>query len=219
MFMFRRKRALLTQRLLKARKLDATDEDALQTQVLAQLADQQLELLLRAVERGDARTCCVPAPPRRRQQQQQRHNADAPNATSNASSYCCCASGESPPPGASRTGHAPPPPHVLCCQTYRWPQLTPDTQLKRLPQCSTCDLDDCCNPFHWSKVCGPGQFYSVFVPCVPFRTRPVLVDGVQTGLKWVFWLGVGVWGDFEMLLRWTFIRDTPLFMFTFSNLP
>jgi MH1 domain len=151
MFMFRSKRTHLTQRLLKVRKLDAAQEDALQTHVLAQLADAQLQLLLRAVERGDARTCCVPAP-RRRRQQRDAADAASSNVTASAAAYCCCSSGESPPPsGATRT---PPPPHVLCCQTYRWPQLTPDTQLKRLPQCTTCD---CCNPFHWSIVCGPGE--------------------------------------------------------------
>ncbi|XP_062610641.1 mothers against decapentaplegic homolog 6-like [Saccostrea cucullata] len=43
-------------------------------------------------------------------------------------------------------------PHILCCQVWRWPDLTLDTTLRQLPCCET-DKDPlyvCCNPHHWS---------------------------------------------------------------------
>ncbi|CAB3363498.1 Hypothetical predicted protein [Cloeon dipterum] len=163
--MFRRKREPLTQRLLKAVREKAAAADAaavdaasLHAHVLQQLSEQHLELLLLAVERDGARTCCVPA---------RRGATTSVDATS--STYCCCATpddDESPPAsGASRTAEEQPyqSPHVLCCQAFRWPELQDTTQLKRLPQCTTLG---CCNPFHYSKVCGPES------PPPPYRRYP-----------------------------------------------
>lgn len=43
-------------------------------------------------------------------------------------------------------------PHILCCQLWRWPDITPNTELKRLPPCESADDPAyvCCNPYHWS---------------------------------------------------------------------
>lgn len=50
-------------------------------------------------------------------------------------------------------------PHVLCCQTWRWPDLLQSGQLRRLPGCrSACDpVYICCNPYHWSRIYEPGE--------------------------------------------------------------
>lgn len=50
-------------------------------------------------------------------------------------------------------------PHVLCCQTWRWPEVHESGQLKRLPTCSsvTDPVYICCNPYHWSRICLPGE--------------------------------------------------------------
>ncbi|EEZ99343.2 daughters against dpp [Tribolium castaneum] len=48
-------------------------------------------------------------------------------------------------------------PHVLCCQTWRWPDLLQSTDLKRLPACRFAGdpVYVCCNPYHWSRVYQP----------------------------------------------------------------
>uniref|UniRef100_A0A1Y1KHV7 Mothers against decapentaplegic homolog n=1 Tax=Photinus pyralis TaxID=7054 RepID=A0A1Y1KHV7_PHOPY len=48
-------------------------------------------------------------------------------------------------------------PHVLCCRTWRWPEVHESGQLKRLPTCSsvTDPVYICCNPYHWSRICLP----------------------------------------------------------------
>lgn len=62
-------------------------------------------------------------------------------------------------------------PHVLCCQTWRWPDLRQTSELRRLPACrSACDpVYICCNPFHWSRLCQPGKFlFNVILQkCIP----------------------------------------------------
>ncbi|XP_050297225.1 mothers against decapentaplegic homolog 6 isoform X2 [Anthonomus grandis grandis] len=60
-------------------------------------------------------------------------------------------------------------PHVLCCQSWRWPEVRCADELRRLPQCgAACDLVyACCNPFHWSRLCQPDRAPSE----VPLLTR------------------------------------------------
>ena len=49
--------------------------------------------------------------------------------------------------------------HVLCCQLWRWPNITPNTEMKRLPCCTTADdpVYVCCNPYHWSLLMKTGK--------------------------------------------------------------
>ena len=59
------------------------------------------------------------------------------------------------------------PPHVLCCQIWRWPELTGEQGLKKLPSCQSSPDDPlyvCCNPYHWSLRV-PGEH------CVPVNGR------------------------------------------------
>lgn len=54
-------------------------------------------------------------------------------------------------------------PHVLCCQTWRWPDLRQTNELRRLPVCRSASdpVYICCNPFHWSRLCQPGKIISL----------------------------------------------------------
>lgn len=57
-------------------------------------------------------------------------------------------------------------PHVLCCQTWRWPDLRQGSELRRMPMCrSACDpVYICCNPYHWSRLCQPGECPLIHCP-------------------------------------------------------
>ncbi|VEN36045.1 unnamed protein product [Callosobruchus maculatus] len=48
-------------------------------------------------------------------------------------------------------------PHLLCCQTWRWPDLRSGEELRRLPSCRSRGdkVYVCCNPYHWSRICVP----------------------------------------------------------------
>lgn len=63
------------------------------------------------------------------------------------------------PKGDLRLGRRQVAPQLLCCRLFRWRDvLKSDSQLKRLPCCSTLSTDPayvCCNPHHWSLVMDP----------------------------------------------------------------
>jgi MAD (mothers against decapentaplegic) family protein 6/7 len=50
-------------------------------------------------------------------------------------------------------------PHLKCCQTWRWPDLRQPCELKQLPSCQSSKDPGfiCCNPYHWSRICKPGE--------------------------------------------------------------
>ncbi|KAM8974659.1 mothers against decapentaplegic homolog 6 isoform 2-T2 [Pelodytes ibericus] len=52
-----------------------------------------------------------------------------------------------------------PPPHLLLCRLFRWPELQHPGQLKALSGCQGAGGPEsnsvCCNPHHYSRVCGP----------------------------------------------------------------
>ncbi|XP_040270236.1 mothers against decapentaplegic homolog 6 [Bufo bufo] len=54
---------------------------------------------------------------------------------------------------------AGPPPHLLLCRLFRWPELQHPGQLKALSGCQGPGGADsngmCCNPYHYSRLCGP----------------------------------------------------------------
>lgn len=143
MFMFRSKRTSLAKRLWKARirrehetgcqtKTDADlneenkdpknscDENVLRTYLLKRLKENELEMLVTAVESGgDEVSTCVLLP---------RDLVDEP--------------------------------HLRCCQTWRWPDLRQPCELKQLPLCDSAKdpYYVCCNPYHYSRLCKPGEY-------------------------------------------------------------
>ncbi|KAL6461533.1 hypothetical protein MHYP_G00296770 [Metynnis hypsauchen] len=50
-------------------------------------------------------------------------------------------------------------PQYLLCRLFRWPDLQPSAQLKALCHCQSFQAQDsqvmCCNPYHYSRLCGP----------------------------------------------------------------
>lgn len=52
-------------------------------------------------------------------------------------------------------------PQLLVCKLYRWPDLQHPAQLKPLCECKSFGTLDsptvCCNPYHYSRLCGPGK--------------------------------------------------------------
>lgn len=57
-------------------------------------------------------------------------------------------------------------PHVLCCQTWRWPDVRQGNELRRIPACrSAADpVYICCNPYHWSRrLWQPGEYINLIL--------------------------------------------------------
>lgn len=155
MFMFRSKRNNLTRRLLRARirregregRDEAWREVQIRNSLLKRLKENQLELLVAAVEsRGADLSACVLLP-----------RMD-----------CLVAAGA----GAGGLGGGAVGPedgivgtqaHLLCCQMWRWPELRSVEELKRLPVCAsaTDPVYICCNPYHLSRLSGfrPGTLH------------------------------------------------------------
>ncbi|KAL6479083.1 hypothetical protein MHYP_G00125160 [Metynnis hypsauchen] len=56
-------------------------------------------------------------------------------------------------------GHGAPPPQLLLCRLYRWADVQHAAQLKALCECKSFGAQDgplvCCNPYHYSRLCGP----------------------------------------------------------------
>lgn len=52
-------------------------------------------------------------------------------------------------------------PQLLVCKLYRWSDLQHPAQLKPLCECKSFEALDsptvCCNPYHYSRLCGPGK--------------------------------------------------------------
>lgn len=51
-------------------------------------------------------------------------------------------------------------PQLLVCKVYRWSDLQHSAQLKPLCECKSFGVPDsptCCNPYHYSRLCGPGK--------------------------------------------------------------
>lgn len=58
-------------------------------------------------------------------------------------------------------GGGGPPPHLLLCRLFRWPELQHPGQMKALSGCQGAGGADgngvCCNPYHYSRLYGPGE--------------------------------------------------------------
>lgn len=60
-----------------------------------------------------------------------------------------------------RLGGQAAPPHLLLGKLFRWPDLQHPAELKPLCECQSFGVADgptvCCNPYHFSRLCGPGE--------------------------------------------------------------
>lgn len=60
-----------------------------------------------------------------------------------------------------RLGGLAAPPHLLLGKLFRWPDLQHPAELKPLCECQSFGVADgptvCCNPYHFSRLCGPGE--------------------------------------------------------------
>ncbi|XP_027767070.1 mothers against decapentaplegic homolog 6-like, partial [Empidonax traillii] len=58
-----------------------------------------------------------------------------------------------------RLGGLAAPPHLLLGKLFRWPDLQHPAELKPLCECQSFGVADgptvCCNPYHFSRLCGP----------------------------------------------------------------
>ncbi|XP_040198183.1 mothers against decapentaplegic homolog 6 isoform X1 [Rana temporaria] len=73
-------------------------------------------------------------------------------------------------------GGGGPPPHLLLCRLFRWPELQHPGQMKALSGCRGAGGADgvCCNPYHYSRLCGPESPpppYTRLSP--PFEQKPL----------------------------------------------
>ncbi|KAG7213113.1 hypothetical protein KM043_002436 [Ampulex compressa] len=148
-------------------------------ELLKSLKENQLEMLLTAVEScGADLGSCVLVPrlnpedshdtdqqqlqqQQQQQQQQQYHHSTLEDeelqqySTEESASPMRPENCRVPIRGAPE--NAPVDPHLLCCQIWRWPDLTHSSELKRLPVCHSAKdpVYICCNPYHWSRLCKP----------------------------------------------------------------
>ncbi|KAK7794292.1 hypothetical protein R5R35_007678 [Gryllus longicercus] len=140
MFMFRSRRTALAKRLWRARARRDSDPPAAAATVAAGSAP-------RGSDAAAAATLL------RRLRAPQLEALLAAVESRGADATACVLLPRSPPP--------PPEPHLLCCQTWRWPDLRSPAELKRLPACAAAAAaaDDpalvCVNPYHWSRLCRP----------------------------------------------------------------
>lgn len=76
-----------------------------------------------------------------------------------------------------RLGGRVAPPELLVCKLYRWADLQHPAQLKPLCECKSFGTLDsqtvCCNPYHYSRLCGPGK------PPSPPPLHPCTFTGLQ----------------------------------------
>ena len=74
-----------------------------------------------------------------------------------ADSGSCCLV----PRGDLRLGRHTVSPHLLCCQLFRWSDISYEWEVVRVPLCIISREDDqlytCCNPYHWARLAKPGE--------------------------------------------------------------
>jgi len=74
-----------------------------------------------------------------------------------ADSGSCCLV----PRGDLRLGRHTVSPHLLCCQLFRWSDISYEWEVVRIPLCIISREDDqlytCCNPYHWARLAKPGS--------------------------------------------------------------
>ncbi|KAL0968875.1 hypothetical protein UPYG_G00273040 [Umbra pygmaea] len=95
-------------------------------------------------------------------------------------------------------GHAGLSPPLLLCKLYRWSDLQQSAQLKQLCECSTFGAVNCpavcCNPYHYSRLCGPESPPPPYSRLSPIDEQKKLDASRSPGVsKPVQWCNVAYW--------------------------
>ncbi|XP_063781636.1 mothers against decapentaplegic homolog 6 isoform X2 [Pseudophryne corroboree] len=95
----------------------------------------------------------------------------------------------------ARTGS---PPHLLFCRLFRWPELQHPGQLKALSGCQGAGGPDsnnvCCNPYHYSRLCGPESPPPPYSRLSPkFEQNPLDTSLSLDASKQGHWCSVAYW--------------------------
>ncbi|KAK6184822.1 hypothetical protein SNE40_007197 [Patella caerulea] len=122
------------------------------------------------------------------------------------------------PKGDLKLGRRMVAPHILCCQIWRWPDISENVELKRLLCCSSVNDQShiCCNPYHWSILIKPdvqmpahcqldtervkintdrlmGEQESTETGLTPTAHRQYLTDTSSTAPRGPHWCSIAYW--------------------------
>ncbi|XP_061451361.1 mothers against decapentaplegic homolog 6 isoform X2 [Rhineura floridana] len=97
-----------------------------------------------------------------------------------------------------RLGGQAAPPHLLLGKLFRWPDLQHPAELKPLCECRSFGLPDgptvCCNPYHFSRLCGPESPPPPYSRLSPNdEQKPLDASMSPDAIKQSHWCNVAYW--------------------------
>uniref|UniRef100_A0A8C5UB92 Mothers against decapentaplegic homolog n=1 Tax=Malurus cyaneus samueli TaxID=2593467 RepID=A0A8C5UB92_9PASS len=96
-----------------------------------------------------------------------------------------------------RLGGLAAPPHLLLGKLFRWPDLQHPAELKPLCECQSFGVADgptvCCNPYHFSRLCGPESPPPPYSRLSPNDEQKPLGTTSPDAVKRSHWCNVAYW--------------------------
>ncbi|XP_069654730.1 mothers against decapentaplegic homolog 6 isoform X2 [Haliaeetus albicilla] len=97
-----------------------------------------------------------------------------------------------------RLGGQAAPPHLLLGKLFRWPDLQHPAELKPLCECQSFGVADgptvCCNPYHFSRLCGPESPPPPYSRLSPNdEQKPLDASTSPDAVKRSHWCNVAYW--------------------------